>query len=278
MSVEAIQDLSLWPERPLVERLAGGFTNENYRVTSRGRTYFARLAFDQPRHAISRANEYACARLAAAAGIAPQVVHTGDAALVTEYVHGQTLQLGEVLAIDRLVSIAQLLASVHRMIPPQSVAQVDLVATCQAYLGLLRNSHAVSQIMDRAADILAAAPRVSQSALIHGDAFPENFIDDGQRLWLVDWEYAGRGAPEVDLAFVVMNWELSAEETRTLLNAYSGTVRLETVTALVPLAALRDALWCLVELESTKFRPRLAQYSHMCLRRLGISFRSLTSQ
>jgi thiamine kinase-like enzyme len=45
----------------------------------------------------------------------------------------------------------------------------------------------------------------------HNDLLSANFIDDGERLWIVDWEYAGMGDPYFDLANFAANHELDAD-------------------------------------------------------------------
>ncbi|TMB53407.1 MAG: hypothetical protein E6J50_00515, partial [Chloroflexi bacterium] len=59
----------------------------------------------------------------------------------------------------------------------------------------------------------------------HNDLLNANFIDDGQRIRIVDWEYAGMGDPFFDLGNFSVNHELSPEEDRWLIEAYDGEVR-----------------------------------------------------
>jgi len=49
-----------------------------------------------------------------------------------------------------------------------------------------------------------------------------NFIDDGERIRIVDWEYAGMGDPFFDLGNFSINHELSPEEDAWLIEAYDG--------------------------------------------------------
>ena len=61
--------------------------------------------------------------------------------------------------------------------------------------------------------------------LCHNDLLPANLIDDGCRLWLVDWEYGGVGHPLFDLANVSANAALAEDQEIALLSAYRETVK-----------------------------------------------------
>ena len=66
--------------------------------------------------------------------------------------------------------------------------------------------------------------------MCHNDLLPANLIDDGQRLWLVDWEYAGAGHPLFDLANASANASFSDAQDRCLLEAYRGHVDLAALS------------------------------------------------
>ncbi|HEY4169699.1 MAG TPA: phosphotransferase, partial [Reyranella sp.] len=84
----------------------------------------------------------------------------------------------------------------------------------------------------------------------HHDLLPGNFMDDGKRLWLIDWEYGAFGTPMFDLANLSANGELDAVQDEALLAAYfDGRVSLElrsAFTAMKAASALREALWAMV--------------------------------
>jgi thiamine kinase-like enzyme len=56
----------------------------------------------------------------------------------------------------------------------------------------------------------------------HNDLLPSNLIDDGERLWLIDWDYAGFSPPLFDLANLATNSSLEPDEERALLSLYYG--------------------------------------------------------
>ena len=267
---DIIRGLALWPETPQVDPIRAGYTNENFRVAVAGSVYFARASGDLPHHGISRANEARCAGMAAEAGIAPELVHARDGVLVTRFVEGRALRLGEATPVTTLVALGRLLAEVHRLPALPELPEVDLAGALRTYLSRPGSHRLGTRDRKRIEALLADAPAPSPECFVHGDPFPENFIDDGRRLWLVDWEYAGRGSAEDDLAYLAMNLELPDDGILALVDAHGGPVDANAVRALLPVAAARDILWCLSEIETRGITEELAVYTRQCCERMGI--------
>lgn len=84
----------------------------------------------------------------------------------------------------------------------------------------------------------------------HNDLLPANFLDDGERLWLIDFEYAGFSTAMFDLAGIAANAGFPAEELAALLGAYFGSApspeHLRSHAAMQCAALLREALWGMV--------------------------------
>jgi aminoglycoside phosphotransferase (APT) family kinase protein len=266
---DIIRGLALWPGTPRVDPIRAGYTNENFRVLAGGQTYFARAAGDLPHHGISRRNEALCAGIAAEAGIAPEILHAREGVLVTRFIEGRTLKMGEAPPEATLAELGRLLADVHRLPARPELVAVDLVAACRRYLSLPGSDQLGTGDRKRIEDLLGKVPAPSRECFVHGDAFPENFIDDGRRLWLVDWEYAGQGNPAQDLAYLAMNLDLPESGIRALVEAHGGSIAPDEVRALVPLAAARDVLWCLAEIEARGQTRKLASYAWECHHRLS---------
>ena len=84
----------------------------------------------------------------------------------------------------------------------------------------------------------------------HNDLLNANFLDDGERLRIVDWEYAGMGDRFFDLANFSVNHELDATQSEMLLEAYVGDVRPADVEALELMRFMsdfREAMWGVVQ-------------------------------
>jgi thiamine kinase-like enzyme len=259
--------LPIWTTTPSIAPISGGRTNENFRVAAGGRTYFARVGVDLPHHGISRSNEVLSHRMAAEAGVAPAVIHAADGVLVTEFVDGATLVQGE--PVDD-ATLARLAATLRRLPLTETAPDLpafDPVAICRRDLAALPSNTLSTERRKRAAAILDGAPKLSSHTLIHADLIPENVIVAGPRVILVDWEYAGRGDPAVDVASVILHFGLDQRQAALFVGSH-GAVSLGTVQALQPVLALREALWCAVQAHFVGVRGDLADYTEMCWRRL----------
>lgn len=259
--------LAVWPGAPRITRISGGRTNENFRVEAGGEVFFARLGVDLPHHGIARANELRCARLAADAGVAPAVVHAADGVMVTAFVPGRTLVQGEPVADAVLVELAAALRALGARPAPEDLNVFDPVAVARRDLGALPGDRLAPARRARAAAILDAAPRLTTRTLIHADLIPENVIVAADRVVLVDWEYSGAGDPVVDVASVVLHFGLPSDQAARFVAAH-GAADPAVVAALQPVLALREALWCEVQLDHAGLRGDLADYTEMCWRRL----------
>jgi thiamine kinase-like enzyme len=158
---------------------------------------------------------------------------------------------------------------VHRIPAPAELGVADLAAVCRRYLESLEKETLGAQGRSRLEGILQRAPSLEAGTFVHGDAFPENFIHDRDRIWLVDWEYAGRGHPAADLAYLAVTLGIAADGLRALVEAHGGA-DVETVRDLLPLAAARDLLWCLAETQARGSTPALSLYTELSRKRLGL--------
>jgi thiamine kinase-like enzyme len=90
----------------------------------------------------------------------------------------------------------------------------------------------------------------------HNDLLAANFLDDGKRLWLIDWDYAGFNTPLFDLGGLASNNELSEAAERTMLETYFDRPLTDNLsrryTAMKCASLLRETLWSMIsEIHST---------------------------
>jgi thiamine kinase-like enzyme len=102
----------------------------------------------------------------------------------------------------------------------------------------------------------------------HNDLLNANFIDDGVRLWLVDWEYAGMGDPFFDLGNFAVNHELTEESERALLSAY-GSDDAEALVLMRFMSDFREAMWGVVQLAISELDFDFAAYAEEHFERLA---------
>jgi thiamine kinase-like enzyme len=260
-----IDRLPCWAGTTEIVALAGGITNRNYRVTDRsGKQFVVRLGRDIPEHGVMRFHELAAAQAAHAAGLSPEVVYAGEGVLVSRFITGVTFTPELVREPRNLPRIVDLLKVCHREVPrhfrgPALVFWVFQVV--RSYLGLLhaKQSNPYDIGLDTLADKCERLERALGPVTMvfgHNDLLAANVIDDGTRLWLIDWDYAGFNSPLFDLANLASNNELSATQEAAVLEQYFGPteVRAQRRGFLVMKCAslLRETLWGAVSRVTSK--------------------------
>lgn len=249
--------LAIWrrPVEPVP--LSGGITNANFLVDDGTRRCFVRIGDDIPVHHVARWHELAASRAAEAAGISPAVLHAEPGALVLGFVDGRTLGPEDVRRRQQQERIVELLRRAHREIPghlrgPSLVFWVfhvlrDYAATLRA--GASRLEAMLPGLLDRA-ERLERAVGAIDLVFGHNDLLAANLLDDGRRLWLVDWDYAGWNSPLFDLGGLASNSELPPADREWLLAAYfdrpvDDRMRLQA-QAMLTASLLREAMWSMV--------------------------------
>ncbi len=247
--------LAFWRGPVEPEPLGGGITNTNFLVRDGARKYVVRVGEDIPVHGVMRFNELAASRAAHAAGVSPAVVHAEPGVLVLEHIEGRTLEPADVRAdLERVVALVR---RAHREIPNhlRGAALVFWVFhVVRDYAHTLEEGG--SRLRHRLPEFLALATRLERAVgpieLVYGhnDLLAANLIDDGRRLWLIDWDYAGFNSPLFDLGGLVSNNELSAAERDLVLELYferpvTDELRYRAQAMLVA-SLLREAMWSMV--------------------------------
>ena len=217
-------------ERPrTLRRLVGGLTNVIVQVSGPRGIAVARVATDDSALlAIDRDAEYLASLAAASTGVAPEVLCRDRAAgvLVVGWVDGRTLGPGDLHDGAMLARVAELCRRLHG--GPRFPAGFDMFQVQAGYLEIVlargfRIPAGYLDLMpclDRARSALAAHPAPTRPC--HNDLLAENFIDAGNRLWMVDFEYSGNNDPAFELGNLAAESMLSADELGELVRLYHG--------------------------------------------------------
>ncbi len=255
--------LTCWSTRVEPEIIKGGITNANFRVEHAGKRYFVRIGDDIPVHGVMRFNELAASRAAAECGLSPKVIHAEPGALVFEFVEGKTLSAEDVRRPEMLARILPLIRRCHREMPlhvtgPALIFWVFHVLRDYGHslrAGGSKHVNALPRLLGIAADLEREVGAVD-IVYGHNDLLPTNFIDSGDRLWLIDWDYAGFNSPLFDLANLCSNNEVPAADEMKLLESYferpaDGDL-LRRYHAMKCASLLRETMWSMIsEIHST---------------------------
>lgn len=252
---ETIRALPLWRGPVDISPLSGGITNRNFVVRDGTRRAVVRVGGDIPVHGIMRFNEHAASRAAAAAGISPGVIATAPGLLVLDYIEGQTFDAAMVRA--RRDDCTALIARAHRDMADYlrgPLLSFNTFHILRDYGHSLRDGD--HRLLDRLAEFADKAARLEAAAgaidLVfgHNDLLAANFIDDGERLWLLDWDYAGFNTPLFDLGGLSSNNGFDAGDDDAMLTLYFGRPPGDELRrrfkAVQCASLLREAMWSMV--------------------------------
>jgi thiamine kinase-like enzyme len=234
MELDALFDrtASLAARPRTVHELPGGLTNRNYRVTTPDGTFVARISSGGSELlAIDRDFEYRNSVTAAAAGAGAPVIEyrPQDNVLVIGYIEGRTFGNADVAADGNIPRIAEACRRLHtggrfgndfNMFDIQrryrSVARSRGFRVPAGYDDLMPQ-------FDAAAAALSA--RDPGTVPCNNDLLAANFIDDGDRIWLIDYEYSGNNDACFELGNIWAECRLSADALAELVTAYYGRPR-----------------------------------------------------
>src|SRR5262245_56421864 len=236
--------------------LSGGITNRNFLVTGApgGATFVVRLAGnDTHLLGISREVEHAATVAAAGVGVGAEVLAflRPEGYLVTRFIEGTPIADLDVHHADTIARVAD---SVRRFHGGPAIPGLFLpLRIAEAYQALAEAQGVpIPPEYERADAIgrrIELALIVSPTRLrpCHNDLLPGNLIDDGTRMRIVDWEYAGMGDPFFDLGNFSVNNEFTPDEDAAFLAAYDGgavvSARLARLVLFRIVSDFREAMW-----------------------------------
>ncbi|MBT5312039.1 MAG: phosphotransferase family protein [Verrucomicrobia bacterium] len=236
--------------------IPGGLTNLNLLIeTGRGEKFVARLpGKDTDLFGINRQTEHAISRVAWEIGIAPEPLAflAEHEILVTRFVEGGPIETTDPATIR---SVARLLHRLHSA--PEVPGTFDLPSVIDDYITTAKRFNVthpgqLGEALEFSAEIVNAigrCPRVS--APCHNDLIAANFLQGKDRLYLLDWEYAGMGDPYVDLGNCAVNFCMDEAGCRTLMESYLGREpspsEMAQLHLLRVLSDLREAMWSYVQ-------------------------------
>jgi thiamine kinase-like enzyme len=242
--LDRLRALPIWQGEVRAEPLGGGITNINFVASDdRGRVV-VRIGDDIPVHQILRFNE-------------PAVLYHEPGALVIDFLHARTLSAADFAEDAMLDQALALVARAHRDIPAflrGPVLAFWVFHVIRDYAGTLRDRASVHapllpDLLREAAALEAAVGPVD-IVFGHNDLLPANFLHDGTRLWLIDWDYAGFNSPLFDLGGLAANNGLSPRQEARMLETYfdrpADALLWRRYLAMKAASALRETLWSMV--------------------------------
>ncbi len=252
---DRIRALPCWNGSVEIAPLGGGLSNENFLVTDAAGRHAVRLGRDYAFHYVFRERELMTARAAHEAGFGPAVEYAEPGVMVSRFIDGKTFTAQDVR--DNADRIARLVRTFHYEMPRHVSGAGFMFWVFHVIRDYARTLEAGGSRM--AAELpkyLALADELERAQAFlpivfgHNDLLPANFIDDGGKIWLIDYEYAGFNTAMFDLAGISSNAGMTDEESERLLAAYLGREPdgeiLRSHAAMQCASLLREATWSMI--------------------------------
>ena len=282
--LDKINSIPIWTSNVEIKKLDGGITNENYLVKDNHDKYVVRLGSDIPEHLVSRSNELIASKAAAKCKISPDIVYHDEGILVLDFIESKTLSDNDVK--KNISKIIPLIKKIHIEIPKNIYGQSLIFwvfHVIRNYIKFLKDNNSLHiKLLDtfiKKSEQIEIISSPFEIVFGHNDLLPANFLDDGSRIWIIDWEYAGYNSPLFDLGGLASNnnFELN-DEIFLLENYFEKKINDKLIcqyNAMKCASLLRETLWSMVSEISSKIDFDYSQYSQENIIKFNKAFNSL---
>ena len=253
-----------------VKELTGGITNRNYKIDADGECFVLRLGGNETQFlGIDRRNEYECSRLASRVGVAPEPTAflQPEGYIVARFISGKGIPAEEIGTEENIRRVVESMKTYHALDFFPGSFSPFLVA--EEYTKTARGFHVklpekLEWYLDKSREIEKAMYREPlRPRPCHNDLLNGNFIDDGTRVRILDWEYAGMGDIFFDLGNFAVQHDFDDAQDEILLKTYFGTPTDSNRAhqkLMKIMSDLREAMWSQVQLGVSKLDFDYAGY------------------
>jgi thiamine kinase-like enzyme len=240
---ERFNKIALLAQRTSIKELSGGLTNRNFLIETPADKYVARVSSNSSDFlSIDRGSEFINTTIAGKGGVGAEVLDyiPGEGLLLISYISGKTYGAADVGA--NLPRIATSLRALHSLEPFDH--EFNMFNTQRNYFKIVKEQG--FRVPDGYVDFEPMVAQIKKAfeVLFEGlvpcnnDLLPGNFIDDGKKIWLIDYEYSGNNDACFEIGNVWAEAFLPIEALEELVTAYFGSNRPDKVA--------RAWLWALM--------------------------------
>lgn len=256
---QKLLDLPIWKGEVATQPLTGGRSNEAYIAIDDSGKYVVRFCHDIPVHHVRRDHEAMVSKASAVAGFSPELLlyemSSDEGVMVFEFITAKTYEKNDV--IDNLEQVTKRVRDFHHQVAATVSGQAhlfDVFHVISDYIMTLHKGKSrFSDDLNKYKILTSQLKTVQIPELLifgHNDLMPANILDDGQKIWLIDFEYAAFSTPLSDLANLASNAGLSPEQDRELLQLYYGRTgtpeQSKALAALKCSLMVREVMWSMV--------------------------------
>ena len=283
-AIEKIKSLDIWKNDLTINPLEGGITNLNFLVNHGDQKLVVRLGQDIPEHLVFRSNEINVSKAAFEIGVSPKLIHSELGVLVLEFIESETLDPKGVQ--KNLGRIMPVIKKIHNEIPnflSGQPAMFWVFHVIKYYASFLRLNHSSHQ--DKIDDLLNKASKLEKLSspreivFGHNDFLAANFLDDGSKIWVVDWEYGGFNDPLFDIGGLASNNDFNQDLEKEALEMYYEKPLTNDVlskyNSMKTASLLRETMWSMVSEITSKLDFDYGEYTQDNLSKFNEAFESL---
>ena len=280
-AIEKIKTLSIWKNDLTINPLEGGITNLNFLVNHGNEKLVVRLGQDIPEHLVYRSNEINVSKAAHEIGVSPKLIHSEQGVLVLEFIESETLDPKRVQKnLERIIPVIK---KIHNEIPNFLSGQPAIFwvfHVIKYYANFLRSNHSIHQ--NKIDDLLLKASKLEKLSspreivFGHNDFLAANFLDDGSKIWVVDWEYGGFNDPLFDIGGLASNNDFNQDLEKEALEMYYEIPLTNDVllkyNSMKTASLLRETMWSMVSEITSKLEFDYGEYTQENLSKFNDAF------
>jgi len=247
----AVSKIEDWQGKNVsIELLSGGLTNTNYKAIVDGKPYFVRVPGESTELlAIDRKNEHFNSKAAAETGVGPQVLyHLPEFdVMVLEFIEGKTMSKDALKAPGMPTRMSQAIKQLHA--GPRFLTDFNMFRLTEYYLKICaeRSIPVPDGYIERMPIVEQIENAMSVNPLptvpCNNDLLGENYIDDGNSLRLIDYEYSGNNDPCFELGNTCQEMEFDEARIQEVCAAYFGSVSAGKIARMKLNMIMSDVGW-----------------------------------
>ena len=251
MIEEVVNKIPDWDGKDVVVTpLSGGLTNSNFKVQVDGIPYFVRVpGASTDLLAINRDNEVHNSKAAFVAGVGPKVLHHLPEynVMVLEFLNGKTMSKDSLNEPGMPSRMAEAIKKLNE--GPRFLLDFNMFRLTEYYLSLCkeRDIKIPEGYLGRIPTIerieMAMNVNPLETVPCNNDLLAENYIDDGEQLWLIDYEYSGNNDPTFELGNTCQEMQFNDEQIAEVCAAYFGEVKPNMIARMKLNMIMSDVGW-----------------------------------
>ena len=262
---EVVAKISDWNGKNIsITPLSGGLTNSNFKVEVDGAPYFVRVpGASTELLAIDRANEYHNTKAASEAGVAPKIIHHLPEynVIVIQFLNPQTMSKDSLNQPGMPSRMSRAIKRLHAA--PRFLRDFNMFRLTEYYLSLCKDRAIKTPDGYRermlTVSVIEDAMNVKPLATVpcNNDLLAENYIDDGNQLWLIDYEYSGNNDPTFELGNTCQEMQFNEEQIREVCAAYFGEATQSMIARMKLNMIMSDVgwgLWAAIQANISKIK------------------------